>query len=120
VITAIDVMAHIPDILPTLSELHQSLQAEGLLIFNIDNRPRNNPRTAYHFFEQHYPIIRHMRAAGFRRRAKIAGFYQYQKVSRPSIVNHMIGIFDHLRYSWPTYNVGQLYRWLKLRLTGRI
>jgi 2-polyprenyl-3-methyl-5-hydroxy-6-metoxy-1,4-benzoquinol methylase len=120
VITAFDVLVHIPDILPTLVELNQSLQADGLLIFNIDSRPLNNPRTEYHFFEHHYPIIRHVQAAGFQRRPKIyGGFYVYQKVTRPSIVNHLIGLVDHLRYNKVTYAIGQAYRALKVRVTGR-
>jgi 2-polyprenyl-3-methyl-5-hydroxy-6-metoxy-1,4-benzoquinol methylase len=121
VITAFDVIVHIPDIPTTLAELKQSLQAGGLLIFNIDNRPLNNPRTEYHFFEHHYPIIRHMRAAGFRRVHKIhGGFYVYQKAERSSLVNHVLGVLDHLRYSKATYSIGQLYRWIKIRLTGRV
>jgi 2-polyprenyl-3-methyl-5-hydroxy-6-metoxy-1,4-benzoquinol methylase len=118
-ITAFDVMVHIPDILPTLSELHQSLRANGLLVFNIDSKPANDPRTAYHFYDYHGPIIRHMRAAGFRRRPRAVGFHVYQKVTRPAIINHFIGIFDHLLYSWPNYKLRQLYVWIRERIAKR-
>jgi 2-polyprenyl-3-methyl-5-hydroxy-6-metoxy-1,4-benzoquinol methylase len=108
-ITAFDVMVHIPQIRETLYDLHRALRLGGYLIFNIDSRPRG-PTTEYHFFENHYPITRHVRGIGFQKRQRIGDFYVYQKVFRPSLARHGMIVWDQLRYNYYTHAVGRIVR----------
>jgi 2-polyprenyl-3-methyl-5-hydroxy-6-metoxy-1,4-benzoquinol methylase len=119
-ITAFDVMAHIPDIYEALVDLNLALRPNGYLIFNIDSRTPNDPRTEYHFFDEHYLITRYLGATGFRQRGKIHDFYVYQKISRSPICLALAIIYDQLRYNWLTCTIAKLIRKLKFMLKSII
>lgn len=98
-ITAFDVMVHIPNTKGTLQTLRNSLKPGGYLIFNIDNQPKTR-RTASHLYEEQYPVLRNVRGLGFQRLPKITYFHVYQKVERTPIVNSGIWLLDQIRYNY--------------------
>ena len=114
-ITAIDVVAHIPDWPRELVRLHRALKVDGLLVFNIDARPKA-PENAWHLYQSHYPLIRPMRRAGFARRPMIEFFYVYQKIQTQSAGRRIIEtVVDVLRYNRAASFAGHAMRSAKWR-----
>ena len=97
-ITALDVMAHVPNPSETLHTLHRALKPGGYLIFNIDSRPRS-ATTAWHLYDDQYPILRQVRRVGFCRQPKISFLHVYRKIERSPISTKAIDVFDSLRYN---------------------
>lgn len=97
-ITAFDVMVHIPDIQATLEDLHRALKPGGYLVFNIDNLPLT-AKTQWHLYDEQYPILGKVRAIGFQRHPKISYFHIYQKIERSPTNTQLIRFFDKLRYN---------------------
>lgn len=114
-ITAFDVMVHVPDIGETLTQLHRALKPGGYLIFNIDNRPLTLENHG-HLYEEQWPILGKVRRIGFSRRPKITYFHVYQKVEQSNLRTAFITIFDQLRYNRYITFVGNGVRALKRRL----
>lgn len=108
-ITAFDVMVHVPNIVETLTQLHRALKPGGYLIFNIDNLPCT-PRTAWHLYADQYPILGQVRRIGFRRHPKITYFHVYQKVERSALEKGIVHLYDPLRYNRAISSVGNLVR----------
>jgi 2-polyprenyl-3-methyl-5-hydroxy-6-metoxy-1,4-benzoquinol methylase len=113
-ITAFDVMVHVPNIAATLAQLHRSLKMGGYLIFNIDNLPKT-AITEWHLYEDQYPILGQVRRTGFRRHPKITYFHVYQKVNRSPLGAQWITLYDLLRYNRYVTAVGNQVRALKRR-----
>lgn len=97
-ITAFDVMVHVPNIAETLKKLRRALKPGGYLIFNIDNRPLT-PKTEWHLYQEQYPILGQIRTIGFRRHPKISFFHCYQKVDRSATNTFLIRCYDQVRYN---------------------
>jgi 2-polyprenyl-3-methyl-5-hydroxy-6-metoxy-1,4-benzoquinol methylase len=97
-ITAFDVMVHVPDIEETLVKLRRALKPGGYLVFNIDNLPKTR-RTQWHLYAEQYPILGKIRTLGFRRHPKIIYFHVYQKLERTPLNAAMIKRLDQLRYN---------------------
>jgi hypothetical protein len=93
-------MVHISDIPATLRRLHQSLKPNGYLVFNVDSR-KPTATSQWHLYDAHYPIIRYVRATGFRKLPKIPPYplYCYQKVERSPLNAIAVGFFDHMRHN---------------------
>jgi ubiquinone/menaquinone biosynthesis C-methylase UbiE len=113
-ITAIEVMHVIPDAKGTLAELRRALKPGGLLVFNIFAPPRGRDTYSY-LYEAHWPILRHVRCAGFRRRPRIRQFYVYQKVERGPLGAWAIAVLDRLRYNRAVGQVAKLVRAARAR-----
>lgn len=111
-ITAVEVMVHIPDIQGALRQLHRSLKPGGLLVFDIDNRPSSDP-DKWHLYTEQYPVLRQVRRAGFRRCPRIAQFHVYQKVDRSLLSTVIVGLLDTLRYNRLTSTIGRQLRGMK-------
>jgi 2-polyprenyl-3-methyl-5-hydroxy-6-metoxy-1,4-benzoquinol methylase len=116
-ITAFDVMVHIPNISETLTQLHRALKPGGYLVFNIDNLPRTST-TEWHLYKDQYPILGKVRTLGFIRHSKITYFHVYQKVSRTLTETAWISIYDTLRYNQYVTTVGNMVRIAKQRISG--
>jgi 2-polyprenyl-3-methyl-5-hydroxy-6-metoxy-1,4-benzoquinol methylase len=114
-ITAFDVMVHVPDITETLLHLHRALKPGGYLVFNIDNRPKTL-KTESHLYESQYPILGKVRRVGFQRLPKITYFHIYQKVERNATGTALISIYDTLRYNQFVTAVGDTVRGLKRQI----
>lgn len=98
-ITAFDVIVHIPDAPATLADLRRKLKPGGYLVFNIDNRPRNVAVNAWHLYEDKYPILQKVRSLGFRRYRRINRHYVFQKIERGPLNTRLVRWIDHLRYN---------------------
>ena len=64
VVTAVDVMAHVPDAEETARKLHRALRPGGLFIANFDVRRRSD-RNAWHLYEDDLPLRWAVQRAGF-------------------------------------------------------
>jgi SAM-dependent methyltransferase len=63
-ITALDVMAHVPDAAETAQRLHRALHPGGVFIANFDVR-RHSPQNAWHLYEDDLPLRWAVERAGF-------------------------------------------------------
>lgn len=108
-------MVHIPEAEQALVDLHRALRPNGILVFNIDSRP-HGPTTEYHFFEAHYPVLKHMGKAGYKQVRKTGGFYIYQKVEGAPLETYSSMLFHTLRYKALTHTAGKLARTVRRRL----
>jgi 2-polyprenyl-3-methyl-5-hydroxy-6-metoxy-1,4-benzoquinol methylase len=99
-IVAFDVMVHIADIPAVLRRLHQSLKPGGYLVFNIVSRNPSSPTTSqWHLYDAHYPIIRQIRQAGFRRLPNIDSYYCYQKIERSRLNTASVALLDRIQHN---------------------
>jgi SAM-dependent methyltransferase len=117
-ITAFDVMVHVPNAGKVIARLHESLKPGGYLVFNIDNRPSTLENHG-HLYEDQWPILRHVRRAGFRRLRKITYFHVYRKVLRGALETRLIATLDRARYSRPVTRVGNVVRAIERDLEKR-
>lgn len=108
-ITAFDVMVHVPDVARTIAQLHRSLKPGGYLVFNIDNQPPTIENHG-HLYRDQWPILRHVRRTGFHRCPKITYFHVYQKVERTAPGRWTIGAQDVLRYNRFVTRLGDVVR----------
>ena len=116
-ITAFDVMVHVPNISETLIQLHRALKPGGYLVFNIDNLPRT-AKTEWHLYKDQYPILGEVRRVGFRRHHKISYFHVYQKMKRTPTETAWISIYDTLRYNQYVTGIGNIVRRAQQRLSA--
>lgn len=63
VVTALDVLAHVPDLPATARQLHAALRPGGLLYANFDVRPAG-PANAWHLYDDDLPLRSAMGRAG--------------------------------------------------------
>ncbi len=63
-ITAIDTLAHVPDVYTTCRELHAALGPDGILVANFDIRAAA-PETEWHLYDDDLRPIYDLRRAGF-------------------------------------------------------
>jgi 2-polyprenyl-3-methyl-5-hydroxy-6-metoxy-1,4-benzoquinol methylase len=100
VITACDVMAHVPDPRETLERLHRALRVGGYLIFNVDARPIPSRETQWHLYPYAYPVLRPVRAVGFARESQLEFFHVYRKLAANPILRICAGLaLDACRYN---------------------
>jgi SAM-dependent methyltransferase len=63
-VTALDVIAHVPDPAETAARLHRALRSGGLFVANFDVR-RHSPQNAWHLYEDDLPLRWAVERAGF-------------------------------------------------------
>jgi SAM-dependent methyltransferase len=108
VITACDVMAHVPDPRETLSRLRNALKVGGYLFFNVDARPRPSRETQWHLYRYAYPVLRPVRAVGFEREPRLQFFHVFRKVGHnPPGRIAAVTAYDTLRYNLAVATAGQ-------------
>lgn len=94
-ITAIDTLAHVPDVYDTCRRLHESLVAGGILVANFDIRSPA-PETAWHLYSDELRPLYDLRRAGFSPIASVGyGMVAYRKVR-----NHGAGHALRLVRDW--------------------
>lgn len=110
-ITACDVMVHVPDPTATLRQLHNSLKPGGLLVFNVDARPKRSRETQSHLYRYAYPVLRPVRGVGFQRLPRLEFFHIYRKVKPRSSARALaIQAYDLARYNRLVSAVGDARR----------
>lgn len=114
-ITACDVMVHVPDPHMILTQLHRSLKVGGYFVFNVDSRPKPSRQTQWHLYRFAYPILRPVRAVGFSSEPKLEFFHVYRKVAQNPLRVVGVSLYDLLRYNLVTAQAGQLVRELKAK-----
>jgi 2-polyprenyl-3-methyl-5-hydroxy-6-metoxy-1,4-benzoquinol methylase len=116
-ITACDVMVHVPDPRATLTQLHRALKVGGYLVFNVDARPKPSRETQWHLYPYAYPILRPVRSAGFAREPRLEFFHVYRKVAENSPIRvRAVTLYDACRYNLAVARVGAAVRTIKARL----
>jgi 2-polyprenyl-3-methyl-5-hydroxy-6-metoxy-1,4-benzoquinol methylase len=116
-VTAFDVIAHVPDATTTLRNVRASMRRGGVLVFNIDDRPRTHT-TEYHFYEHHYPVLRELRALGFTSLGRIRPFYVYRRCERGAAARLAVRLVDMLRYNAVVSGAGRTARKIVHKLRG--
>jgi SAM-dependent methyltransferase len=84
-VTALDVMAHVPDAAETAARLHRALRPGGTFVANFDVR-RHSPQNAWHLYEDDLPLRWAVERAGFVPVGLIDGLlwiYEARPVSLP-------------------------------------
>jgi SAM-dependent methyltransferase len=81
VVTAIDTLAHVPDIAATAASLHASLRPGGLLVANLDVRPPS-AENSWHLYGDDLPLRASLHAAGFAPAGRAGHLPVYRRVER--------------------------------------
>jgi SAM-dependent methyltransferase len=115
-ITACDVMVHVPDPRATLAQLHRALKVGGYLIFNVDSRPKPSRETQWHLYPYAYPVLRPARAVGFVHEPKLEFFHVYRKLPENNAMRvRAVTLYDTCRYNLLVSKVGEVLRRTGLR-----
>jgi SAM-dependent methyltransferase len=96
-ITAVDVVAHIPNLEETLAMLWRALVPEGWLFATLDARVEA-PESAWHFYDEEWDMCWQLERTGFAQRAMIGPIRCYQRVEPGTIAarwNLVKGAFCH-------------------------
>lgn len=79
VVTAFDVLAHVPDLPETMRSLHRAIRPSGWLLATFDVR-EEAPETAWHLYDEEWDLCWAVVSAGFTQRARIGQIRCYQRV----------------------------------------
>jgi 2-polyprenyl-3-methyl-5-hydroxy-6-metoxy-1,4-benzoquinol methylase len=113
-ITACDVMVHVPDPTDTLRQLHRALKPGGLLVFNVDARPKRERENQWHLYLHAYPVLRPVRSVGFDRLPRLEFFHVYRKVEkRSAAMTTAVQLYDLARYNRGVSAIGDVKRALR-------
>jgi 2-polyprenyl-3-methyl-5-hydroxy-6-metoxy-1,4-benzoquinol methylase len=108
-ITAFNTMAHVPDVLQTVSELRGALKPGGLLVFDIDAR-KPAPGNEWFLYQHPYQVLRGIRALGFSRMRPIGAMHVYKRAERGQLGARRVAAADYLRFNAFTSRLGSLSR----------
>jgi SAM-dependent methyltransferase len=101
VVTAIDTLAHVPDIHRTGRELHAALRPGGLLVANLDIR-KPAPETAWHLYDDDLRARHDLHRAGFRPIARLRyGLVVYRRVDDAGVARLVRTAGDWFRLASP-------------------
>jgi 2-polyprenyl-3-methyl-5-hydroxy-6-metoxy-1,4-benzoquinol methylase len=94
VITAIDTLAHVPNVAETAGMLHRALKPGGYLFANFDVRPQSD-ENAWHLYTDDRPLRWAVHRAGFEQDRDLEGYsFRYRRVE-PAGTSHAIrGVRD--------------------------
>jgi 2-polyprenyl-3-methyl-5-hydroxy-6-metoxy-1,4-benzoquinol methylase len=118
VVTAFDVLVHVPDFNLTAEQLHRTMKPNGWLFANFDTRSPDDA-SAWHLHNNEFELDRRLQRAGFVKRHVLGGFLGcYQRVEPDTLIHRV-------RSSWgvivaPTLTVGSLARRVRLPTPTRL
>ena len=98
VICAFNTMGHVPDPAATLRDLRRALRPHGLLLFDVDSRPRSEG-SPWHLYEHEYPMARAIRRTGFVMLPKVGPMYVCRREETGALHRAVVGAYDRARYS---------------------
>lgn len=114
VVTACDVLVHVPDPAATFRLLWCAMRPGGLLFFNVDARYTTTPDSAAGFLYRYaYPVLRPVRTAGFARLPRLDFFHVYERLPSPVLTRarrRRVELVDALRYNLPVALAGRAAR----------
>jgi len=89
IVTAFDVLVHVPDFDSTAAQLHRAIKPNGWLFANFDTRSPDDA-SAWHLHNNKFDLDRRLKRAGFVRRHVIGGFLGcYQRVEPDTLVHRV-------------------------------
>jgi len=123
VITAIDTLAHVPDVADVARRLHTALHPGGWLFANVDVRTRGRA-SAWHLQDDAVRVALELRRVGFRHRGTLDGLPVYQHGAAPGPAGRARNRAVGLAASNPVIRVARRVRWptvakIRRRLTRR-
>jgi SAM-dependent methyltransferase len=80
IVTAIDVLAHVPDFDDVAAGLFRTLRPGGMLYCNFD--VRHDDSEPWHLYDNDLPLRRALQAAGFEQVGKFDQIFAYRRVER--------------------------------------
>jgi 2-polyprenyl-3-methyl-5-hydroxy-6-metoxy-1,4-benzoquinol methylase len=114
VVTAFDVLVHVPDFDATAEQLHRTIKPNGWLFANFDTRSRDEA-SSWHLHNNEFDLVRRLKRAGFVTRHVIGGFLGcYQRVESDTLIHRVRNSWEGLvapiltiwsllaRTRWPT------------------
>jgi 2-polyprenyl-3-methyl-5-hydroxy-6-metoxy-1,4-benzoquinol methylase len=108
VVTAFDVLVHVPDFDLTARQLHATLKPNGWLFANFDTRAHHEA-SSWHLHNNEFDLDRRLKRAGFVKRHVIGGFLAcYQRVDADTLVHSIRNVWESLVA--PTLTVGSVMR----------
>ena len=116
VITACDVMVHVPNPREVFVMLHRALKVGGYLFFNIDARAKPTRDAQGHLYAYAYPVLRPVRSVGFAREPKLEFFHVFRKLAgNPPWRAFAVTAYDTCRYNLLVSRAGQVVRDVRAR-----
>jgi SAM-dependent methyltransferase len=95
VITALDTLAHVPDLADVVADLHGALRPGGRLVTNFDVRPPS-PENAWHLYEDDLDLRATVHRAGFVPSGRFGDFVVYRRVDPTEAAQRLRVRFDQL------------------------
>lgn len=119
VITAVDTLAHVPDVAATARALHRALKPGGLLFTNFDTRPEA-PENAWHLYQDDLPLRWALQRAGFEPVERLeGGMKKYLRVEPTGLKHHARGARDVVLFKTPFTRASRRARWTARRVVAR-
>ncbi len=103
-ISAVDVLEHVPDPLATLEQLRCALRPGGTLVFD-QIASSEDARRPFHLLRSKYPIRSRVRGMGYEVRERFQKFLVLKRIERSPWGNRLLRGWDILR--WRLYYLAQ-------------
>ena len=97
VICAFNTMAHVRDTLQTLRELRRALRPDGLLIFDVDTRPKD-AEMPWHASTASLSL-RVVRRLGFAAEPRLGELYIFKRIELGLLARGVVAVLDFLKYT---------------------
>ena len=110
VVTAFDVLAHVPDLPATLGALRASMRPDGWLLATFDARPQA-PESAWHLYDEEWELCWQTERAGFVQVDRIGTIRCYRPIDRTTPAGRLSLVGAAVRHRTPVL--------LALRRAGR-
>jgi 2-polyprenyl-3-methyl-5-hydroxy-6-metoxy-1,4-benzoquinol methylase len=108
VITAFDVLVHVPDFDLTAKQLHATLKSNGWLFANFDTRAHHEA-SSWHLHNNEFDLDRRLKRAGFVKRHVVGGFLAcYQRVEANTLSQSIRNGWENV--AAPSLTIGSVMR----------
>jgi SAM-dependent methyltransferase len=95
VITALDTLAHIPDLAATARSIHRALKPGGRLVTNFGIRP-TSPENAWHLYDDDLDLRADVHRAGFVPTGRFGTYVVYRRVDPGTATHRLRGLRDRV------------------------
>ena len=115
VVCAFNTMVHVQNPAAAVRDLERTLRPGGLLIFDVDARPKASGMP-WHLYDRQDPVLRVMGRCGFARRGRLGELHVFERQESGALKRTLSGTYDALRYSRIVSTLGSAYRETHWRL----